>query len=329
MQEQAQLKVLVQQAGGDPTRTIEALMRSGNHRAIELAMKIKSANANKFSTAGDGILNTTTGGIGPNPYAKEQRAQNKSNLSRLMAERDSLPQGDPRRQSYENAIRKESETAKQISPTVVMPRPTEPLVAVIDPVTGKAKLVERKDAVGLVPAGTGAKAEAVEAGKADVANDIITLKASLDALNEGGGITSTEKGVASNVGRWASTTGPGQLLGTMGGTVNQKHRDIISQARPLLMRSIMQATGMSAKQMDSNAELKLWLSTATDPTKGYEANIEAMNNIDRKYGSGGFMGGGQTSGGKINPSRRADDVPAGVDPKVWGAMTPAEKKLFK
>jgi len=51
----------------------------------------------------------------------------------------------------------------------------------------------------------------------------------------------------------------------------------------------MQATGMSAKNLDSNAELKLWLSTATDPTKGYEANIEALNNIAEKYGTGGFI----------------------------------------
>ncbi len=47
----------------------------------------------------------------------------KSNLARLIEERDALPQGDPRRNSYDNAIRKESETAKQISPTIIMPKP--------------------------------------------------------------------------------------------------------------------------------------------------------------------------------------------------------------
>ena len=43
MQEQAQLQGVVQQAGGDPTRTIDALMRSGNPKAIELATKMKAA----------------------------------------------------------------------------------------------------------------------------------------------------------------------------------------------------------------------------------------------------------------------------------------------
>jgi hypothetical protein len=50
------------------------------------------------------------------------------------------------------------------------------------------------------------------------------------------------------------------------------------------MGAIMKATGMSAKQIDSNAELKLWLSTATDPTKSYEANIAALQNIENLYG---------------------------------------------
>ena len=56
--------------------------------------------------------------------------------------------------------------------------------------------------------------------------------------------------------------------------------------RPLLLQAIMKATGMSAKQMDSNAELKLYLSTATDPTKGLQANMEALDRIEKLYGSG-------------------------------------------
>jgi len=51
------------------------------------------------------------------------KVQQPSNLSRLIAERDAIPEGDPRRAAYDNAIRKESETAKQISPTIVMPKP--------------------------------------------------------------------------------------------------------------------------------------------------------------------------------------------------------------
>ena len=49
----------------------------------------------------------------------------------------------------------------------------------------------------------------------------------------------------------------------------------------------MKASGMSAKQMDSNAELKLWIATATDPEKSIQANREAMDRIENLYGSGG------------------------------------------
>lgn len=51
--------------------------------------------------------------------AAPMKDANPSDLSRLMAERDSIPMGDPRRATYDNAIRKASETAKQISPTVI------------------------------------------------------------------------------------------------------------------------------------------------------------------------------------------------------------------
>ena len=178
--------------------------------------------------------------------------------------------------------------------------PVQPLVQVMGP-NNTPTWVERKDAIGKVPAGAGSKAEQVIAGKAEVDSSVITLKSALDQLSEGGGITSTEKGVISNIGSWAANTPVGQTMGSMGRTTNQKARDVISQARPLLLRSIMQATGMSARSLDSNAELKLWLSTATDPTKGYEANIEALNNIAEKYGSGGFL-----RKGEIKPIRGPD-----------------------
>ena len=72
------------------------------------------------------------------------KPQNQSDLARLIAERDGLPQGDPRRAVYDNAIRKASETTKQISPTVINnPAPTLATIVrdgrtiVVDARTGK------------------------------------------------------------------------------------------------------------------------------------------------------------------------------------------------
>ena len=324
-QEQQQLKGMLsqaaQQSGGDPAKMHQLLLQSGNPAAMKLAQgleghldrkaKLESDNLNRDLMRQQRLDELTQRGEQEIAKVREQAAQN--------------------RITKEEADKREAVMREQMARLAASLRPApqvQPLVPIVGP-DGKPRLVERKDAVGAMPAATGAKAEAVEAGKSEVDNVVVTLKSALDSLNEGGGITSTDKGVLPNTARWASTTGPGQLLGTMGGTINQKNRDVISQARPLLMRSIMQATGMSAKAIDSNAELKLWLSTATDPTKSYEANIEALNNIASKYGSGGFSDGGQTAAGKIKKGRRADDVPDGIDPKVWAVMKPEEKKLFK
>ena len=126
-------------------------------------------------------------------------------------------------------------------------------------------------------------------GLASVDDAVMSLKGHIDELKKGGGMTSTDNGVLGNMSAYAKTTGVGQMLGSMGGTTNQRNRDSMLMTRPLLLASIMKAQGMSAKQMDSNTELKLWLSTATDPTKGYEANVEALNSIAKKYGSGAIL----------------------------------------
>jgi len=128
------------------------------------------------------------------------------------------------------------------------------------------------------------KTQAKEAGAGDVSLEIVKLKDSYDKLLVGGGITDPSLKVGSNIMGKVSSSAVGQTLGSTFGTKNQTERDKIAQTRPLLMGAIMKATGMSAKQIDSNAELKLWLSTATDPNKSYEANIAALQNIENLYG---------------------------------------------
>jgi hypothetical protein len=128
------------------------------------------------------------------------------------------------------------------------------------------------------------KTQAKAAGAGDVSTEIIKIKDSYDKLYAGGGITDPSLKIGSNVMGKVSSSGFGQAVGSTFGTKNQTERDKIAQTRPLLMGAIMKATGMSAKQIDSNAELKLWLSTATDPSKSYEANIAALENIENLYG---------------------------------------------
>lgn len=131
------------------------------------------------------------------------------------------------------------------------------------------------------------KAQAAAQRQADGATDVDValsqLRDAYDRLEKGGGITSTKSGVLGNIAAAASSSPVGQSVGKYLGTDNQSARNEIAMARPALLASIMKATGMSAKQMDSNAELKLWLSTATDPTLDVEANRKALKNIEDRF----------------------------------------------
>jgi hypothetical protein len=156
--------------------------------------------------------------------------------------------------------------------------------------TGRIPAGYRKTADGLEPIPGGpadAKAQAAANLKASGATDVDlaigTLRDAYDRLEKGGGITSTGKGNLDNAGAWIASSGLGQTAGKMFGTNNQSARNDIAMTRPALLAALMKATGMSAKQMDSNAELKLWLATATDPTLDVESNRRALANIEKKY----------------------------------------------
>ena len=108
-----------------------------------------------------------------------------------------------------------------------------------------------------------------------------------DALSNEGGITSTGLRAGSNAMAGLASSGLGQATGRLFGTQAQSQRNSIVQTRPLLVQAIKNATGMSAKQMDSNVELKMMLATATDPTLDLEANRRALANLAALYGTGG------------------------------------------
>jgi hypothetical protein len=131
------------------------------------------------------------------------------------------------------------------------------------------------------------QAEKVDSGRATVSDIASQLRGYYENLNKSDAITSTAKGPVGNVMAGLGNTDIGQGAARLIGTKAQSLRDSIAQQRPLLLQGIKEATGMTAKQMDSNAELKLYLSVATDPSKGYEANIRALDLIEKLYGKGG------------------------------------------
>ena len=124
-------------------------------------------------------------------------------------------------------------------------------------------------------------AMATASASSEAANGLIAqLRDSYDKLDKGGGIVNAAHPWWENVQAWVGRSGVGQTLGSMVGTANQSQRDRIYQTRPLLLAAIKDATGMSAKQLDSNAELKLWLDAASSPERDVGASREALDNIE-------------------------------------------------
>jgi hypothetical protein len=130
------------------------------------------------------------------------------------------------------------------------------------------------------------KADVKTEAKKQLSDVVNQLKTSYDTLLEGGGITSTATGGRENIGAKMGTSAVGQFMGSALGTKNQEQRQIIEQTRPLLLNLIKEATGMSASQMNSNAEMQLYLKAATDPKLSYEANVTALKNLDKTFGLG-------------------------------------------
>lgn len=167
----------------------------------------------------------------------------------------------------------------------------EPLQPVLIPGSQQPVLLPRSQAIGMQPwnpqaAKTQQQIEDKEKGKQTVSDVVGELKGYYDTLKSEGGITSTGGSPSTNLRARIANTGVGQLAGSIAGTKAQQARESISQTRPLLMAAIKNATGMSAQQMNSNAELMFYMQAATDPSKGYEANMDAIRRLDKMYGLG-------------------------------------------
>lgn len=177
------------------------------------------------------------------------------------------------------------------------------------------KIKELEDKLNQNKDKSGQKSEAQQ----NVETTIAALRDQYDQLKNKGAITDTSKGGIDNLSASASSSTAGQALGKMFGTEAQSLRNNIAQTRPILLQQIMKATGMSAKQMDSNAELKLYLSTATDPTLDYQTNMKALDNLMNLYG-----------GAKSEkPPASSGNVNVNISPETWANMTPEQRKTVQ
>jgi hypothetical protein len=125
--------------------------------------------------------------------------------------------------------------------------------------------------------------EAREKAKTDFSTYISQVGDSYARLNELGKAVSAGEANPLN---YAFSTAVGQTMGRMFGEEGQPLRDQINTMAPNIINVIRQSTQMGSKGMDSNAEREFFIKAMGDPTLPIEANIKALDALDKAYGKG-------------------------------------------
>ncbi|MFL6708002.1 MAG: hypothetical protein ACJ8HI_07325 [Massilia sp.] len=126
-------------------------------------------------------------------------------------------------------------------------------------------------------AGTGPDPAMIETAQ----GNLDELRAIYTDLHKMGAMVSPAQAADKNVVARIRASGIGQLLEGAVGTQAQTQRDRVASIRPQLMQSLAKATGMTGKQLDSNADVKLFMQTVTNPATSYEANLKAIAGLER------------------------------------------------
>ena len=125
--------------------------------------------------------------------------------------------------------------------------------------------------------------EAKEKAKTDFSGYMQQITGSYASLDAKGKAVTGEKSSIMNA---LTATGAGQAVSRALGSEDQVLRDQINTMRPNIVNVIRQATEMGAKGMDSEKELTFYLSAIGDPSLPVEANIKALETLDKVYGTG-------------------------------------------
>ncbi len=169
-----------------------------------------------------------------------------------------------------------------------------------------------------------------KAGKAQKAqNDLNFLLDGMESnyisLKDTGGIASVENNPMQNaLASVRSNSYIGRPVGSFFGTSEESKRKDINSSRQSLLQAIMKATGMSAKSLDSNAELKVMLDSLGSPEGDFESNIAIINRLRSMYGGKPMNSQSPNLGAKNSKSK----APAGIEQNVWDAMSDEDKALW-
>ena len=212
--------------------------------------------------------------------------------------------------------------------------PQGSVVEIVDP-NDPTRMVKKNTLTGEVYGYSGAEPKAAirqekaaaatekqDIAKEGFSTELDTLKSNYDYLNTHGGITNPANSGLSNIAAYASNlTGP--TLGAMGGTYNQSARNKIEGSRSRMIPLFKEATGMSSKQMDANAELKAAKNTLTNPDADYASNMEAIAHLQKAYADH------QTSGDIQSPAPNTQQTQTNTNVDPFAGFTPAQKAEYQ
>lgn len=134
------------------------------------------------------------------------------------------------------------------------------------------------------PLTVGTKKQAVGQSNVETTLDKMMEKYNrLDALKA---IPSAQRGVAENIPAYLAGTTFGQEVEKARATPAQQQRNELKALRRALLKDIMAATGASAKELDSNFELKSMLESLSDETMDIDSVRRIIADLSARYGKG-------------------------------------------
>lgn len=125
-------------------------------------------------------------------------------------------------------------------------------------------------------------------GQSNVETTLGKMKDKYDRLDELKAIPKSGRNIAENLTAYFAGTTVGQEVEKARATPAQQQRNELKALRRSLLKDIMSATGASAKELDSNFELKSMLESLSDETMDIDSVRRIIADLSARYGRGGI-----------------------------------------
>ena len=149
--------------------------------------------------------------------------------------------------------------------------------------------------------------KAVVKGQSNVEATLGKMMEKYDRLDQLKGIPGPQRTFGENIGAYAAGTTFGQEIEKIRATPAQTERNQLKSLRRALLKDIMAATGASAKELDSNFELKSMLESLSDETRDINSVRRIISDLSARYGRGSI---------KAPAEPNAAAAPAGARPPL-------------